>query len=230
MREEDAARVVSKRVRVPVYSGTEVILLPGVALRAVPDSEPVRHVAYVDGFELELPIPPDAIDTHYRPSRLFEAPLTDTVFTDIAFAEEKVKLWRRKAFPYNPFRPLYITGTLRIDSRFYVTTQTPCGEYTVRAAEDLVEPVGRRGAMRFTGDTAKIEPPFARTGSVAHLPSGQRFGRVLLDFPLGDPTEERDGRECWRSAVWGKTDAAVQRSVELCFEPADIERPAEESG
>lgn len=222
VKKADVAPVVSRRVRVPVYSGTEVILLPGVALAPHNDETGERYRAYVDGFVLDLDVPSDAVGDWYRPDTPFEAPITDTVFTEIAFAEQKLRFGKSTRFPYNPYRDLYVTGTLRIDSKFYVTTQTPCGEYTVRAAEDLVEPAGRRGATRLTGDSTRVDPPYAKRGAVAHSADGKQFGRALVDFPLGDHTQDKDGRSCWRTAVWGKTDAAVQRAVELCFDPKEL--------
>lgn len=219
VRRDDVASVTTSRVRVPVADGTEVILLPGVVVEKAGETS---HRVYVDGFVLELDVPPDSIGTTYRPTLPFEAPMTDTVFTPIALAHGKLRFERSAPLPYNPYRQLYVTGTLYVGSRFYVTTQTPCGEYTVRASEELVEPVGRRGAMRLTPDTDSVSPPLAKEGSTAFMPDGREFARVRAAFPLGAHTTDVDGRKCFRSAVWGDSDAAVSRSLELCFAPEDL--------
>jgi hypothetical protein len=219
--------VVDHRVRITVHQGTEVILLPGVALE--PLEEENRYRAFVDGFVLDLEIPPDSVGTEYRPQRPFEAPMTDTVFHPVALAEELLVLGESQPLRFNPYRPMYVTGTLFVGNRFYATTQTQCGEYTVLAEEIDLEPVGRRGATRLTGDAESVEPPFARAGSEVYLPDGTKFGEVKVTFPLGDPTQESQGRKCFRTAVWGSTDAAVTRGLELCFAPSDIELPAPEA-
>ncbi len=225
IRTSDAATVVTRNVSVPVWAGTEVKLRPGVAVERVEgDSEKPLFRTYVNGFVLDLPIPPEALGDSYQPGNPFEAPVTDTVFTDIAFAERKLLIGKRTPFPYNPFANLYVTGTLRVDHRFYITTQTPCGEYTVRGDKDLIQPAGARGTTRLTADGIAVDPPYAIGGAVATTPDGERFGNVLVDFALGNEIEGPEGKSCWRTAIWGKVDAVVNRSVDLCFDPADVMR------
>ncbi len=221
VRESDLAPVTTKSVTVAPQHGTHVTLRPGVAVRPTAGTEPLTYEVFVDGFVLRLALPADAVAFDYEPQLPFEAPMTDTVFSPIALADGKLDLGPGQPLPFNPYRDLYVTGTLKVGSRFYATTQTPCGEYSVRVRDDMLEPVGKRGVMRLSEEES-VKPPFARAGAMAHLPDGAPFAPVRANFPLGDPTRTADNRACFRSAVWGKTDAAVSRSLELCFRTEDV--------
>lgn len=227
VRETGLEPVITRSVTIAPAQGTQVILRPGIAVQPIESDDPDRYEVFVDGFVLELTVPAGAVGTEYEPVRGFEAPMTDTVFTPIAWADNKLRLGTRDTLPYNPYRDLYVTGTLFVGSRFFVTTETPCAEYTVRASEDDIEPVGKRGVMRLSGEDETISPPFARPGALSYLPGGGAFATVRQPFPLGDTTQVVGERQCYRSAVWGETDAAVARSLELCFDPADLEMPAD---
>lgn len=220
VRADQLGAVTTKSVTIAPQQGTQVILRPGVAM--LPAGE--AYDVYIDGFVLRLDVPANAIGTEYEPGRPFEAPMTDSVFTAQALAGNDLVLGPGQPLPYNPFHPLFITGTLWVGSIFYATTQTPCAEYTVRAKEEHVEHAGRRGAMRLMDETEKVRVANARAGAAAFFPSSEEFGQLRGKVPLGEPTSEAGGRSCYNVAVWG---AASEASVELCFAPEDVEHPEE---
>ena len=225
VRKSDLATLTTRSAKAAPSQGTQVIIRPGVAVRLAREAtedNPAKYDVYVDGFVLRLAIPADAVGTEYEPARPFEAPMTDTVFTARSWTRGKLKLANRMPLPYNPYTTLYVTGTLYVGARFYATTQTPCGEYTVRTHEDHIEPVGKRGVMRLTGGEQAVKPPYARAGAMSHLPSGEPFALVRRDYPLGEPTTESDGRKCYRSRVWGSNDKSATRALELCFDATRI--------
>lgn len=225
VRSTDLAAVTKKGVTIAPQHGTEVILRPGIAVVPAGGEAEQLHDVFVDGFVLRLPVPASAIGTDYQPARPFEAPMTDSVFTAEVLAADKLVLGPKQSLPYNPFHPLFITGTLWVGSQFYATTQTPCGEYTVRAKEEHIEHVGRRGALRLTDDTVAVTGAHARAGAIAYLPSGEQLGKLRANTALGasadiDAAVLAGGRTCHAVPVWGSASAST---VELCFEPTDIE-------
>lgn len=215
--EDDVAPVTTRSVSVEPMEGTKVTLKPGVALRRTTGG----YKVYVGAFELELDLPTDAIGTEYEPDSPFESPVTNMVFTPYSLARDRLRLGPGQALSYNPYRQLYVTGTVGVGSRFYATTQTPCGEYTVRLNKDYIEPAGKRGVMRLSGDDSAVSAPYARAGAMAHLPDGEPFARARADFPLGKEVKDSGGRACYQAAAWGKGNAK-HRSLELCFESTDV--------
>ncbi len=211
--EENLLDVVTKRVRVPVAEGTEVILAGGVAMK---DGR-----AFVNGFELGLNVPQDAVGMTYEGVRGFEAPYTETVFSPVAYANDWLRLEKDAPLPFNPWFPLHVTATLYVGDRFYATTQTPCAEFTLRTIEEALEPVGERGAMRLGGSEDRVvEPPMFVAGAALFSPSGESIGTARVDLPVVDELESTEGRTCWHYVVWDGD--AGQRRVPICSADADF--------
>ncbi len=220
----DAPReLVRRRERVGIWRGTEVKLAPGVVIEEVDGDK----YALVDGYRIRVDgIDEDAISTAYPSPSLFQTPVTDTQFTDVSLAEGLLRLNRSDFLPYNPYQNLYVTATMWVGSRFYATTRTPCGEYTILTAEEELRPAGRREALRIAGEPPMADPPLIRKDSTVFLRDGTRLGIVTRDLALPDDADEVDGRICSTTWVWKKRRKKKDetRRLKWCVEASAVER------
>jgi len=195
VKQEDLATVTRNVKSYPIWRGTEVKLTAGVVVE--------DGTAMVDGFRLKINFAPEDLGKSYVRAGLFEAPYTETVFSNVAYAEKHLQLSPDQTLPFNPFVEIYVKGTLRVDSRFYATAQTSCGEYTVLAHDTLLVPSGRRGAVRMDGGPV-AEPPFARKGTELLTPDGTVIGMAAQEVSLGAETKTNgpDGTTCFEKLLW----------------------------
>lgn len=194
VRESELSDVSTKRGAYNLWRGTEVKLASGVVIE--------EGTAMLDGFRIRMKVPETDIGKTYTKSAIFEAPFTETVFSEIAYAEGHLQLTQDQSLPFNPFADLYVTQTLKVDSRFYATTEVRCAQVTVLTDEATLVPAGRRGAMRLQG-APSASPPLAPKGTELYTPDGLSLGFAERDFHLGAMTENKpDGRVCFQKSMW----------------------------
>ncbi len=198
VKRKDLSEVTVRREAYQVWRGSEVKLAPGVVVT----KSGKRHVAFVDGFQVELKVPEDARSDRFSSRSFFEAPFTDTTFTDIALAEGQLKVSRNQSLPPNPYFDLYVTGTLWVGKKFFASTQTPCAEFTVHAEEAMLEPVGRRGAMRLGGAGDDVIPPWVDRGVTVYTAEGEELGKTTGEQSLGHELKPRGDRRCFEQNVF----------------------------
>ena len=197
VRQDDVLPVTTGRVAVATGRGTSVTLLPGVALEA-------GQRALVDGFRLEIEVPAHAVDRVYEPTHeLFEAPNTDTGFSNVAFAHGELKLSEEQALPFNPYYPLNVTGTRQIGRRFYATTQTRCGEYTVELeGQERLRTINERRVTRLSGGGRAVEEPYLEPDAELFWLDGSAAGRTMARYGLQREVEPRGARRCFAQRVY----------------------------
>lgn len=223
VRKEALQQVTTQKQRYPIWRGSEVKLAAGVVL----EEQQKDFIAHVDGFRIRLKIDPQNVAREFTAGSLFEAPFTASVFSNIALSEGHLKLSDDQMLPYNPFADLYVTETLWVDSNFFATTQTPCGEFTVHAEESLLVPAGKRQAMRLDGGTIDAAPPYARRGTILYNSSGNELATASFDVGLGTPIEiNANGHQCFDKLVWmppKKKKVPEDWKVTWCVSPDDIQ-------
>lgn len=212
VRKSDAESVTTLRESVEIWQGSSVATAAGVVV----ENNEKSHTIMVDGYRIQTDSDTLSLDQTYIPGGTFEAPFTDTTFSDIAFAEGLLAFSRGQALAFNPWVDAYVTRTLWVGKRFYATTQTHCAEFTVHAQEDLLEPVGRRAAMRLSGADAPVQPPFVSKGTPLSTPDGKEFGVSTGDLALGQPVEARAEQTCFQKRVWPVEKGTNQRQITWC--------------
>lgn len=194
VRESELSDVSTKRAAYNLWRGTEVKLASGVVIE--------DGTAMIDGFRIRMDLPNGDTGKTYTKSAIFEAPYTETVFSEIAYAEGHLQLTKDQSLPFNPFADLYVTQTLKVDSRFYATTEVRCAQISVLTDEATLVPAGRRGAMRLQG-APSAPPPLAPKGTELYTPEGLSLGIAERDFHLGEKTKnEPEGRACFEKSMW----------------------------
>lgn len=217
--------VVRRRERVGLWRGTEVKLAPGVVVEERDDT----RYALVDGYRIEVKkLDLDSIASSYESPSLFGTPVTDTQFTDIALAEGTLRLNRDQFLPYNPYQNLYVTATMWVGSRFYATTRTSCGEYTVLTSEEDLRPAGQREALRIAGAPPTAAPPLIKRGSRITRIDGGLQGVTNRDIALPQDMQTVDGRKCATTWIWEKRRRKKDESRRLvwCVDREDIQLEA----
>lgn len=227
--EESALRdVTTKKVRTGLWRGSEVILAPGVVV----EKRGGAYHALVDGYRIELELDPKAVGTSFESPTQFPRPVTDTRFSTIALAEGKLRLNRTRSLPYNPHWELYVTGTMWVGNRFYATTQTPCGEYTVHADEDDLEIGVSRGTTRISGVPPEVTYPKIPAQTQIWNPTGEELGIVVNPISLPEIDSEPNSLVCFRTPVWDQSskdsDVNERRSLEWCVERSSIQESENE--
>jgi hypothetical protein len=219
---DELETVTTQTVHVRPERWTEVVLKPGVPVRR----EEERTVVFVDGFRLELAVPEDAVGTSFESNGLFRTPETDTLFTARALVARHLRLDDRQFVPFNPWYPLYVTEMKKVDEDFYVTTRTPCGEYTVAVAEDDIRTDSSTKVTHIDGGRPTIATPHTVAGAELFTPSGREIGTSITAAPLGAELDEApEGRRCFRQPVWTREledEPAPHRSLEICVESGDV--------
>ncbi|MEZ4460069.1 MAG: hypothetical protein R3E66_10140 [bacterium] len=208
VRKDEVERVSTRRQRVEVWKGSAVEVAAGVVLK--------DGAVVVDGFHVDVDFPSDAVDQTYFPKDTFEAPYTDTTFSEVALAEGLLSFDRKQVFPFNPWIDAYVTATLTIGKRFYATTQTRCAAFTVHADESLLEPVGRRATMRLSAADPPATAPFARAGAELRTTRGDVIGEAVGNLALGIPSGVDN---CYVRNVWPPEKGAEHRSFTWCVDP-----------
>lgn len=212
VRKPDAELVTTLRESVEIWRGSSVATAAGVVV----ENDGKNQTLLVDGYRIQADSNTLSLDQTYTPGGTFEAPFTDTTFTDIAFAEGLLAFSRAQALAFNPWVDVYVTRTLWVGKRFYATTQTHCAEFTVHAQEDLLEPVGRRAAMRLSGADAPVQPPYVSKGTPLSTLDGKGLGVSTGDLALGQPLEVRADQTCFQKWVWPVEKGTNQRQITWC--------------
>jgi hypothetical protein len=212
VRKTDAELVTTLRENVEIWRGSSVAIAAGVVV----EKDEKSQTLLVDGYQIQGDSNTLSLDQTYTPGGTFEAPFTDTSFTDIAFAEGLLAFSQGQTLAFNPWVDVYVTRTLWVGKRFYATTQTHCAEFTVHAQEDLLAPVGRRAAMRLSGADAPVLPPYVAKGTPLSTLDGKDFGVATGDLALGQPLEIRTDRTCFQKWVWPVEKGANQRQITWC--------------
>jgi len=212
VRKSDAEFVTTLRENVEIWRGSSVATAAGVVV----ENDGKNQTFLVDGYRIQTDSNTVSLDQTYTPGGTFEAPFTDTSFTDIAFAEGLLAFSRGQALAFNPWVDVYVTRTLWVGKRFYATTQTHCAEFTVHAQEDLLEPVGRRAAMRLSGADAPVKPPYVGKGTPLSTLDGKELGISTGDLALGEPLEVRADQTCFQKQVWPVEKGSNQRQITWC--------------
>lgn len=220
VRQAQLSEVVVRLERFEFDSGVQIKLQPGAVVARQGELEEV----YVDGVQVRLEIPDDAIAREYHEPQIFEAPETDTGISDVAFMRDELKLDKQQRLPYLPFFDQFVVGTGWARKRFYLTTQTPCAEFRVLTKPEAAEPLSRRRVTRIRGDAQQINGVYAPEGAVIWSPEGQRMGVVSQRLGLGDPLAQPADRpkRCFKQRLWRELDAVSWRELILCFDPDDV--------
>ncbi|MBA2663259.1 MAG: hypothetical protein H0U74_13280 [Bradymonadaceae bacterium] len=220
VRSSDLMAVTNERVRVGFDREAGVTLSAGVALR--PAAAKGRYQAIVDGFEIEVGLEDRQVARSYQPGDHFEMITTDTVFSDRAQAQGNLRLDRRTALAFNPYYLLYVTETRKVGRTTFATTQTPCAQYVVGVRDDDMTGAPPN-SMRFDlrGRDAEAKKPFARAGADLYAPGGELLGQAAIDAHLGVPTENIEGRRCFRKAL---SEAAQSEAspLDVCVQAEDV--------
>lgn len=214
-----AQMVLTRMERFEIYRGTEVKFQPGTVLKR---NSKGTYTAHVDGFDVHLDVPSDVIDVMYRNPRIFEAPESDTVFKPEAYSEKLLRIDKKQRLPYSPFYDLFVVRTGKSSRYQYGTVQTPCAEVTVMHPPEMTEYVTRRRTKRISGAKKKLAAPFAQANVALYTKSGQRLGTTTGKMPLGQPSGQSRGRNCFKQILWPKHNKTVWRTLDVCVKPDDI--------
>ncbi len=216
VKKTDTETVTTLRESVDIWRGSSIATAAGVVVK----QEDGKQTFLVDGYQIQTETQPEALQKTYTPGGTFEAPFTDTTFTDIAFAEGMLGFSQNQALAFNPWVDVYVTRTLWVGKRFYATTQTHCAEFTVHAQEELLEPVGRRAAMRLSAADAPVTAPYVRKRTVLSNIEGTEIGISTGDLSLGEEVDKQANSRCFRKSVWQPEEGSNQRQLVWCV-PAD---------
>lgn len=220
VRQAQLSEVVVRLERFEFDSGVQIKLQPGAVVRRLGELEEV----YVDGVQVRLDIPDDAIAREYHEPQTFEAPETDTGISDVAFMRDELKIDKAQRLPYLPFLDQFVVGTGWAKKRFYLTTQTPCSEFRVLTVPEAAEPLSRRRVTRIRGDAQELQGSYAPVGAVIWSQQGKRMGVVSQRLALGEPLARPAAppRRCFKQRLWRALSVASWRSMTLCFDADDV--------